>query len=467
LHRTCTRVSRFVFAAGWLVAALATAPAAHAGWTLDKLAFEGDADPVAGVLNQMVGEVAIDASGRVTFTSYAWDGVDARIKIYSVVGGSLAIEVAKGDTAPGTGGATFVDVNRGRIAAPGFMAWLGLYVDGLDVKWGAFRRNGGGDAALVLPGAAAPGGGVVSKVQFIHAANASEAVAFGAEIDDGGPSQAQFVHDGSLREIFRDGTAAPAGVGGTFSGVQSWWTPVLASDGSVVFYGDIAGGSAASGLFRASPAGAITTALLEGDAVTTPGGGTFTGFLAYVGGNAAGDAIFEAAVLRAPETIFSRVGVFALEGGVQREIVFRGDPLPGTSPPRFFRGLAGSTSPALNASGDAAFSASIEDEDGLILERALVAERNGVLQVVAKEGDPVPGVPGDTFSDFVEVRMDDAGRIAFYAFTQTGSGVFLASPAVPVPATPGWALVVTALALLAGAAGLAGRRARTRSDARI
>jgi hypothetical protein len=409
---------------------------------------------VAGVLNQMIGEVDIDGDGRVTFVSYVFDGSSTTTRIFSVESGVLSVLVSKGDTAPDTGGAAFVDVGRPRTAAPGITAFLGLYLDGPDVRWAAFLRTLGGDTALALPGAPAPGGGSIAKVEYIHAATPASAVAFGAEVDTGsGIVDAQFVNDSSgLRELLRDGQAAPAGVGGTFSGVQSWWVPALAADASATFYGEVTGGSAASGIFHATPAGTVTPVLLEGDAVTTPGGGTFQAFSQILGGSAQGAVVFEANVLRPPETIFARSGVFVLQGSFQREVVYRGDALPGTVPPRQYLGLAGLTPPQLNNRGDVAFAASIEDADGNVLERALILERGGQLHVLAKEGDPVPGIPGDTFSDFPEVRLDESGRVAFYAFTLTGTGVFLASPPAGVPALPplGPALLVLALAAAGG-----------------
>jgi len=188
--------------------------------------------------------------------------------------------------------------------------------------------------------------------------------------------------------------------------------------------------------------------------LTTPGGGTYTGSAQNVGGNANGDLVFAADVLR-PSAISAFQGIFVLEDGAQREVIYRGDALPGTSPPRLYLGLVGSGAPAIDAEGDVAFAASLTDAAENAVERAIVVSRAGELGVLLKQGDAVPGVPGDVFSDFPEVRMDESGRIALYGFTTTGTGVFLASPPAPaVLAVPPLGLVTLTLAITASAAAI-------------
>ncbi len=444
---------------------LATAGSARAdltGYTSEKLAFEGDPAPGGGILNQMVGEIDIEANGRVVFVSYTWHGISGAIRIFAVEGDVLTTPVSEGDAAPDTGGLLFVDVNRPRIAAPQVLGYLGLYDDAGDTRWGGFLRDGATDIAVALPGTSAPGGGSIDKVLYVHTATATPSLAFGAHVDAGGvdPIAAHFVHEPTaLREIYRDGGSAPAAVGGTFSGVQAWWPPALEADGTTTFYSRVSGGSVTSGIFQASPANVVTPLLLEGAALTTPGGGTFIDFAQSVDANDAGDLVINADVLR-PPSISSFQGIFVLEGGVQREVIYRGDPLPGTSPPRFYLGLAGSGAPALDGAGNVAFAASLTDDLENVVERAIVVSRSGELAVLLKEGDPVPGIPGDVFTDFPEVRVDETGRIAFYGFTTTGTGVFLATPAAPaVTAAPPLALAALALGI-AMAAGRARRASR-------
>jgi hypothetical protein len=311
-----------------------------------------------------------------------------------------------------------------------------------------------------LPGDAAPGGGTISLVGNMHTIAPGPWVAFGGLVDPGGLA-AHFVKGpGALREIYREGQAAPAAVGGSFAGVQPFWEGGVTPDGAVTFGAAVSGGSATSGIFRSSNTGVITALLLEGDGVTTPGGGTFTGFARSVGVNAAGDAGFAADVLRSPAT-FSQEAIFVLEGGSQREIVFRGDAIPGTSPARFFQGLSGSSPPELSSFGTVAFTASIGDVGETIVERAVIVDDGGVLGVLVKEGDPVPGVPGAVFTDFNEARVDASGRIAINAFTSLGAGVFLATQPRQLPALPPAGALLLVAALLVPSVARIGRvRAR-------
>jgi hypothetical protein len=466
LRKICTSTLAAIPGALLLGLLVFAAGAAHAdltGYTLERLAFEGDADPVAGTLNQMVGEVDLDEDGRVTFVSYVWDGVDLRNKIFAVVNGALGVEVSVDDVAPGTGGLLFSDIGRPRIAASGVLAYVGLYEDGLDTRWGGFLRNGASHSVIASTGTPAPGGGSISKVLFIHDVTAAASVLFGAEVDAGGvsPIGAHFVHEtGGLREIYRDGQAAPAAVGGTFSGVQPWWFPALAPDGTVTFYADVSGGSVAKGLFQASPAGVVAPVLLAGDAVTTPGGGTFTDFFQFAGTNAAGDLVVAGFVQR-PPLLYDPQAVFVLEGGVQRELVFRGDPIPGTSPARFFLQLGGNGPPALNTAGTVAFAASLTDELENTFERALLVDRAGTLGALVKEGDPVPGMAGATFTEFLDVRLAEDGSVAFTGYTTAGIGIFRATPpASAVHAVPPLGIALLAAALTAVAVAAAKGRSR-------
>ena len=199
--------------------------------------------------------------------------------------------------------------------------------------------------------------------------------------------------------------------------------------------------------------------LLAGDPVTTPGGGAFDSFFRMVGANADGDLSIAGFVQR-PPYLFSPQAVFVIEGGVQREIVFRGDPIPGTSPARFYMQLAGSGPPALDRAGTVAFVGILTDELENVSELALLVDAGDGIEVLAKEGDPVPDVPGATFTDFLDVRMADDGTIAFFGFTTIGVGAFLATPSPPaVTAVPSLGLWLLALALTAVAAAN-GRRGR-------
>jgi hypothetical protein len=442
---------------GWLAAAaLSFLPGSAAGdvadYQLTTLALEGDPDPAGGTIASIAGEVSI-AAGRVAFWGHSNPSGDERV--YVVDGGVLAVAVATGDPAPDTGGSLLTGVSRARVASPDALAYSGAFAG----SRGGFLRSGAADVAMALPGSVLAGGGTLSEVPWVHSAAPGPWVAFGAEVDTGGPDPIA-VHlaygPSGLREIYREGGAAPAGVGGVFSPVEPFHEAGVAADGSVTFGAPVSGGSAASGLFRSSAAGTTTSLLLEGDAVATAGGGTFTGFGLWAGVNAAGDVGFNADVLRAP-VAFPREAVFALEAGAQREIVIRGDPVPGApAVAPLFGGLSGSSPPGLSDAGIVVFTATLEDAGLTTSVRAVVVEDAGDLGVLVKEGDPVPGVAGATFLDFTEARIDADGRIAIHASTTQGSGVFLATQPAKVPSLSWWGL--TALAALLAFRGVAATR---------
>lgn len=248
-----------------------------------------------------------------------------------------------------------------------------------------------------------------------------------------------------MREIYREGQPAPAAVGGTFSGVLAWWTPHLAEDGTMTFWSDVAGGSAIGGLFRSSPSGVIDPLLLVGDAVTTPGGGSFISFFQHFGGNRHGDIALYALIERASE---SRWAVFALESDVQREILSQGDPIPGEIPARIFRSPAGIGEPGLNRDGSAAFAADLTDESYSIDDYAILVDDGNGIGVLVRAGDPVPGAPGHTFTEFGVVRLIDDGTIAFDADTTGGAGVFMATKPAPVNGISPIGLVLLAMSLV-------------------
>jgi hypothetical protein len=449
-----------------LPAALALAGVAQAdltGYTVDKLLFEGDPDPVAGTISQMYTEIDLDADGRGVTIGFVDDGATFPFKVFSIQDGVVAVEVANGDPVPDVaGGLTFSDVGRPRNAAPGILAWLGLYTEASVSKSGGFLRNGVVESAFALPGMAVPGGGTIADVANIHRAVAAPAVAFGAMVDAGGPGPiaAQLVAEpAGLREVIREGTPAPAPIGGTFNGVQPWWIPALAPDRTLTFYATVSGGSVASGLFRSSPTGSLSPLVVQGDAVTTPGGGSFDDFFQVVGGNSQGDIVF-ATFLDRPPLVFTPQAVFVLEDGVQREIVVRGDAIPGSSPARFYRQLAGSGPPALNVLGTVAFVGLATDVTEQASEPHLLVDLGDGIEVLAKAGDPVPDVVGATFTGFGPVRIADDGGIAFIAYTTGGTGAFLATPPNQIEALPPFGLMLLALVLTAVSAyyGQHGRR---------
>jgi hypothetical protein len=130
-------------------------------------------------------------------------------------------------------------------------------------------------------------------------------------------------------------------------------------------------------------------------------------------------------------------------------VIRRGDPLPGL-PGETFRTPIGLSRAGfrINAAGDVAFAAGSDET----FRRGVFVSRGSTIAKIVADGESVPGVAGAAFTDFMAVASNDSGQIAFFAFTTAGSGVFLATPFTPeVPFAPTWALGVLGVALALGA----------------
>jgi hypothetical protein len=99
-----------------------------------------------------------------------------------------------------------------------------------------------------------------------------------------------------------------------------------------------------------------------------------------------------------------------------------GDPAPGTD-----RAFYEFQTPSLNASGDVAFQAYLE-EDGGLGEWTVYLASGGDLQLVARGGELAPGTPaGVRFLAGALPAIDDAGVVTFHAWLQPGGGVTAAN----------------------------------------
>jgi hypothetical protein len=431
-----------------LGAALLGPAAAHAqpvAYTIETIAMQGDPSPIGGTMHQLIGGVDIDADGRVLFHTYVDPLEPGEEMIVLYENGSLQTVLRDGDVAAGTGGAGFVTFNPPRLGAGGAMAWKGWYpLPSLEIARGAFARSSGVDVALALPGQPAPGGGVYVDTYEVHAMNAAGDVAFHGAVESGGPIAGALLlaRSTGLVQVMRAGDPAPASVGGVFGALAAPWTPGLAADGSVIFWSEVQGGNAPHAVFRWSPGAPTVPVLLQGDPLQSPEGGTIEFINQSLESNVQGDLCFGAHVSRAGDP-FPMLGIYVLEGGQHREVIRRGDPLPGMDGETFLT-LIGPF--GIDGAGEVAFAARTEQ----MLRDGIFASRGSAIVKLAAEGDPVIGMPGETWFGFSQVAVNDAGQVAFYAGTTAGPGIFLATPvAAEVPFAPPWAFAVLGIALAA------------------
>lgn len=155
--------------------------------------------------------------------------------------------------------------------------------------------------------------------------------------------------------------------------------------------------------------------LVASGGTPAPGGGSYNRFgiemktiAAPV--NARGDVAFFAKLMRAP----ADEGLFLWHDGRASLIAAIGSAVPGGGT---VAGFTERPTPSLNASGKAAFAATVE---GGRASDAVLAWSGGKLTAVAQSGARAPGVPGAAFFDFAPPALNDAGDTAFLATLRRG-----------------------------------------------
>jgi hypothetical protein len=109
---------------------------------------------------------AISQNGHIAFAAFSSSPAGAVIRVKDPNKGTLEIVVKTGDTAPGTGGATFFGFDDLAINNKGDVAFLASYKSGLIVKSGVFLATKKGIVAILLNGDSLPGTGGVATGEF-------------------------------------------------------------------------------------------------------------------------------------------------------------------------------------------------------------------------------------------------------------------------------------------------------------
>jgi hypothetical protein len=428
-------------------------------YTIERIAIEGDPAPTTGTLEAIYDTPAIDDDGRIAAKANTDTGPSYELHVLWD-GTSLGAELVEKTSLPSIPGSVIEAPGSGVIAAPDIFAFSVTYSPA-PVGIGAFLRVGTSESALLLPGDPAPGGGTVAGLGSVSDVNENGVSSFGGFVDPGDGSSLQAIFTGSPGSIFevcREGDATPAGgVWSDFGGYNL--NSAIQLDDSVAFWGEITGGSAAEGIFLWQ-AGVITPLALEGSALPDGSGDQFYAFQRSVGSNEAGDVSILAFIQRSGGGV--EHAVYTLSGGqIEIEIDFL-DPVPGTNPQRYYkRGGSLSTPPDISASGVVAHVADLAQSkfDPNYLY-SILASKDGETKIVAKEGDPVPGMPGVAFERFENARINSSGQITFIATTDQGQeAIFLATP-IPtaVPALRPTGLVIALMGIVLTGATLLRRR---------
>lgn len=429
----------------------------------ETIALSGTQAPAAGGANFLsFGDPELNNARQTAFFTFLnGTGVNTGNDAAIIKGDVSALQILarEGDIAPGTSGAAFsrlgtLDLNNNGDTAFNW-ALTGTGVTGQNDR-AIFKEANGQIELVVREGDPVPG---VANVQFNGFGNSSSANTPGIN-DQGntiieGSFNGQAANsfssglfeetNGSLNLVLQRGDPAP-GVSGTEFVIQV--DPSHNNVGDIAFRGSLRGPgidfSNENAVFKKQD-GTVSITAREGE--TAPGSSeTFSSFSA-IRINDAGDTAFNSRFTNSNDT-----GIFKEQNGQLELVAKSGDSPPGIDNAVFslVRG------PAINNVGDTAFvgkfaGTSVTDAN----DEALFAEKNGVLELIIREGDLLEVLEGDlrtiAFFSFLD-GFNDQGDLAFRAnFTDGTQAIIVTSKeisAVPLPAPI--FLLVTGLFALAG-----------------
>ena len=330
-----------------------------------------------------------------------------------------------GDTAPGTGGGTYSEIQVPDINASGDVAFP-AEVTGGSVGFGLFVDSGGVDTVVALAGDSAPGTGGGTFSYFDAASiNASGDVAWQSLVTGGTATEGVFVDSGgTITSVALSGDTAPETGGGTYASFNS---VSINASGDVAFTAAVTGGTAAYGVFVDS-GGTDTALAVSGDTAPGTGGGTYS-VLSDCAMNDSGNVMFDAQVTGGTGTD----GVFLDSGGTDTAVGVAGDPAPGTGGGTYCSVACFNGGRSISASGGVAFSASVT---GGTVTHGVFVDSGGTHSAVALPGEAAPGPLGGTYIIVGIPKISASGDVAFPAIV-TGSaiaGIFVASGATDLGA---------------------------------
>jgi hypothetical protein len=305
-------------------------------------------------------------------------------------------------------------------------------------------------AAVARHGQAVPGGGTLSPIAFANPAIIDPAgrVAFISNVDGANRNQGVFLADangltpiamgcGGLGGSGDPGTGCgdPSPIGGTFSGFfgGTVFAPAVNSNGDVLFFCDVNGGTSSRGLFlyRADTHDFLKVAVI-GDA--SPLGGT----LENIGPgsmNASRQVVFLAR--NSGQGQFEG-NFYKWQNGVIAKIAAIGDPAPDGGTFAFlgreFLGYADGTTipggpvPAINDSGLISFPAVVS---GGPVERGILTSDGTTHTWAVRNTDATPA--GGTYLDLTAANLNASGELLFYADVRLSpsdftGGIFAGAP---------------------------------------
>ena len=341
---------------------------------------------------------------------------------------------ATGDTAPGTGGGTFVSFGSvqtppSRINSQGQVAFFANIAGSA----GNASRNGvfigsvsGGVQAVARMGDVSPIGGAFANITNTDISlNESGQVTFHA-ISQSGITQTPAIFTGSATaspvKVVARGDAGPGG--STFSVIPLNFQ--MNNAGQVVYVAGLVGGGSPEGIFLGTAGGAQASVALAGNGAPGTGGGVFSDFRDFdIELNNSGAVAFRADITGGTASS----GVFLGSASAPPEPrLIEGQSLPGG-------GTAGPLTPALNFIGEP-FALTESGEMSIFvfnvsgapnLQGHVIADSAGVLREFVTVGEKARGTGSDFGITFQAVATNSTGRFFFSAILVNGRakwGVF-------------------------------------------
>ncbi|MCH8096998.1 MAG: hypothetical protein IID53_07960 [Proteobacteria bacterium] len=235
----------------------------------------------------------------------------------------------------------------------------------------------------------------------------------------------------TIETIALTGDPAPGRPGTTFASI--FREPVLNENGSVVFEGRLDSGLRDTGIWIGRVGNISEVALKGTEAPVVATGKIFQSFI-DPSLNDSGDVAFLAFTGPSGGDITDSSGIFTWSAGSIDPVALRGQVAPGTGGDVFLefsrpRASGGFFGPIINNTGDMVFRAFLDT----VSERdnGIWFGNSGGLTLIGREGDVAPASGGEIFGPITQVRLNDAGDIAFRASIEprlANSGLWLGRP---------------------------------------
>jgi hypothetical protein len=358
--------------------------------------------------------------------------------------------VLSGEEAPGFAGRTFTAFPYHSVVNDAsYTVFLGSTLPGIygsHSPEGLFVNRAGGTSLVAKVGEPAPGmADGVTILSFdinYHRPNAVGQVVFestldGPGIDSTGDDNTNafanwiFSPSTGLTKIaqFRDPAAGvPGAIYRTFS------RTTVNDLGHVAFSGDLVGAGVSFGnatAFWYGPPGDLQLLARQGDPIPGQPGvryGPLSGF-DYPVLSPGGKVAFSARVTGQGLSPAGDGAVVVGTPGNLQVAFLPGFDAPGTQTK--FRDTSGFTTVDVNDTGEVSFAANFEDGT-----RGLYVGKPGSLQLIARTGEPAPGMPGQTMDFFFGADLNGRGEVAFNADVQPTDdhvpAVYLHKPGRPL-----------------------------------